>query len=658
MDLGAECKSSPPASFKCLSDNKAGRFICDTCCKRFKKPCLLHRHEVVHSSEKPYSCSKCSKRFTQSSSLQRHRAEQHKPDRKRYQCGKCPLSFGQKGNLNIHGKKVHPTKAIGTHVCDLCESVYSNKQKLSRHINTVHSNSSKHKSAIGKSNDIVQDDLALTQRVLEQLKTFQREMQALESQSMETTDNLERPIITVLNSAHQTNKGTLQHQHHDSVSSVNEEQESESCISVRRFPRAVGCSQYECEFCTKNFRKYYDYVRHHRVHTREKPYKCAFCQRYFSAKTKVLDHSKIHRLDEHVGIITKQYPCAVCCQTFSSLRLLDNHMSTHAESYIVKYKCMACEAIFNSSSKLMSHKHLRSDEEVLFLQQLIPPPVEVLVNPNANASDNSPKCTSIKAKPNSDKLKCCTCERLFSSSSVLRNHRRIYHGAYSRTSNNTGLAYSHYFRCAYCARLFKTSSHCRTHMLTHLKNLLNVGSTGQVKGDQIPPKVSIVNAIVIITDTTIKANIKIAQFNILAPKQTKAQKGELIRPLCAKALLRHKCHFCSSQFVKSCDLKRHLVTHTRERMHECSTCRKSFSLRSTLRQHRLVHEMERKKHICIVCGKTYSAKKSLNVHLRLHTGEQPFACEHCALKFRTSGQRITHLKVVHGLKKYVPAEKD
>ncbi|CAH3145079.1 unnamed protein product, partial [Porites lobata] len=46
---------------------------CDICDKIFSRLDNLKTHQLIHNGEKPYECTRCEKRFTQKSALNRHR---------------------------------------------------------------------------------------------------------------------------------------------------------------------------------------------------------------------------------------------------------------------------------------------------------------------------------------------------------------------------------------------------------------------------------------------------------------------------------------------------------------------------------------------------------------------------------------------------------
>lgn len=163
---------------------------------------------------------------------------------------------------------MHPSKTLEhaeSYACDRCPSVYGNKQKLSRHINLVHKDGNKSQIAFDKLEE--EDDLALTQSVLEQLKTFQMEMNSLETPVLEVEENLDTTNTNVLHNHKDFSKVPTQQQ--EDQRTIDEVQLKdrlnahgiECYLSVQRTVRKDGYAVYICEFCAKEFRKPYDYIR-------------------------------------------------------------------------------------------------------------------------------------------------------------------------------------------------------------------------------------------------------------------------------------------------------------------------------------------------------------------------------------------------------------
>ncbi len=83
-----------------------------------------------------------------------------------------------------------------------------------------------------------------------------------------------------------------------------------------------GVRWHQCTYCTKEFKKPSDLVRHIRIHTHEKPYKCTQCFRAFAVKSTLTAHVKTHS-----GI--KEFKCHVCEKMFSTQGSLKVHMRLH-----------------------------------------------------------------------------------------------------------------------------------------------------------------------------------------------------------------------------------------------------------------------------------------------------------------------------------------
>ena len=114
-----------------------------------------------------------------------------------------------------------------------------------------------------------------------------------------------------------------------------------------------------------------------------------------------------------------------------------------------------------------------------------------------------------------------------------------------------------------------------------------------------------------------------------------------------------ECDICSKKFSQPHCLKKHRITHDkdREREHECPTCHKKFFNQSGLNSHRRRHNTTRP-YSCDVCGSTYKYKASLLRHKIIHTGKKPHVCKTCGKSFSYPNNLYVHSFAHSGVKKY------
>ncbi|ELT87081.1 hypothetical protein CAPTEDRAFT_173460 [Capitella teleta] len=560
-------------SYKRNVDRTGFQHKCTHCTKSFQKPSQLKRHVLIHTGERPFKCTMCNKAFNQKGALSIHLMK-HTNERP-HVCQFCPQRFSQRGNLRSHIERVH-TEISSTHVfrCDQCNCAFKKLGSLHAHMSRVHTGvvvegSGEASAQVGVSRVLSDpkskaDENSAKVASLSALSEVHQAMsqQAVYQQLLELSDQVaEAPHNSDLLQQALENSG-LPIDSGEAIRIKLEEQKEKGRSAEEEIPaddpttsaaekdqggvmtmtiqdsitgalkkhtirRVGGVRWHQCMYCSKEFKKPSDLIRHIRIHTHEKPYKCTQCFRAFAVKSTLTAHLKTHS-----GI--KDYKCSLCQKMFSTHGSLKVHQRLHTGAR--PFDCPLCDKKFRTSGHSRTHVQSHFREE------------------NAEgASPKKPRRSIRKSNQGEADLPDIPLQEpiLITDTGYIQQPSRT--GGVMQYLGETS-SVDRPYKCSYCARGFKKSSHLKQHVRSHtgekpykcVKCLKAFVSSGVLKSH-------------IRTHTGVKA-YKCPICN--APFTTN---GSLKRHMSTHSEVRpFMCPYCSKRFKTSVNCKKHMKTHKHE----------------------------------------------------------------------------------------------
>jgi len=382
-------------------------------------------------------------------------------------------------------------------------------------------------------------------------------------------------------------------------------------ISYRQGKRCIVC-----KICKKRQKSLHHFVVHLRIHTGEKPFKCDTCGKGFSAKCNLKQHviKCSHSTDVSLGRPEKKKTNSLptkCSQAHSRedgkeiTNDIDNKVKSSSLLHEDEKKnnnlfdCKLCESTFSNfrGYKIHMYHHKKLKKSIA---------TNRLETQSVNDS------YTISYQQGKKRVVCKICKQSLVNFQTFVRHFRTHTGERP-------------FKCKTCSASFSTKWNSKMHeqRCVHKDQQTNQ-QTNQQKHQQ-----------------------KDQQTDKQTNQQTNIEKDQQKEGKPSSMLLKNEqrdgdlfdCKLCGAKFNNTKGLSMHMNYHKKQKV---SSTTNHLETKSVDNSYTIKYQQGKKHVVCNICKRSSVSVHSFVIHLRKHTGERPFKCDTCGMRFASKGNCKTH----------------
>lgn len=375
------------------------------------------------------------------------------------------------------------------------------------------------------------------------------------------------------------------------------------------FTHISESSSNQCPFCKLTFRIRRNLLRHMIKHTGDKPFSCENCGKQFYRDCYLKFHSQrcSHAHTRHLVTMdakmktTTQYQCSYCPRKLTKKRDLKGHHRAHKRNTLLL--CSRCGQYFGFT-KLNQH------------QRNCVGTVELNTgSPDGNFSkrtsltnQNVHKISLQSSATKKLQLNCPHCTQKFRYRSLLLRHLVSHTGVQP-------------YACMHCGHRYGSQTMCLQH---------EAFCDGVYKEEPLKVK----------SDAA-------AKLSNMPTHAEAAQKPQV------EGDAEYKCKFCTKTFMKSRNLRHHILTHNEVKPYRCKGCDSCFSRYDHLKVHQTRCKGKRRRlEVCIPKISLDDVGKGWQTKCGIAPAKKPetFECEVCSRSFPTKSKLSRHNTLFHTAK--------